>query len=481
MAVATVMGGGPDIVGQTRYHAATGQVVETRQPAAAGTTASPGTTRTTYYTAGAHNPAACTSSAWYGLACKVEPGAQPGVAGLPQLPVETYSYDTFLRPTVVTETVVDAGGTTRTRTTTTTFENAGNGPRQVRSEVTGGLGTAVPATTTAYDPATGLPTTTATATTPAVEIRTLYDEFGRTRSVTDADGATTDTTYNATSGRINTTTWKDPAGAVLGSQTFGYDGGTEHRGLTTALTDTAVSGQLTAGYDADGTLATQTMPNGITATNTIDPTGDVTKVAYAKGSFWFEDRQDSNIHGQWRWHVGPAGWEAHGYDPAGRLAVVWDQRNGQPPCVQRAYTLDPNSNRTALRTWPADGNCPPATTPATTSYSYDTADRLQPTGIAAGLTYDAFGRTTTLPAALAGGTTTSIGYHTTDMIATQTQGGITRSWTLDPAGRLRTAAKTGEATKVNHYDDTGDSPAWIDEGDGTRVSQGPHHLCPFAL
>ncbi len=472
MAETTVMGGGtPDIVRQTRYHATTGQMIETRQPTAAGTSASAGTTKTTYYTAGAHNPATCVSSVWYGLACKVEPGAQPGMAGLAQLPVKTFTYDAFLRPTVQTETVVDAGGTTRTRTTTTTYENAGNGPRPVRSQVTGGLGTIIPATTISYDPATGLPSTMATVTTPAVAIGTLYDDFGRPRSVTDADNATTETTYSPSSGRPQTITWKDPAGAVLGTQTLAYGGGGEHRGLPTAVTDSGLGGGITATYNADARLASQTMPNGITATRTIDPTGDVTKVAYAKsGSFWFDDRQDSNIHGQWRFHFGPSGSEAHGYDPAGRLTGVWDTRNGQP-CVMRTYGFDANSNRTTLQAWPADasGNCPPSTTPTTTSYSYDAADRLQPNGIAAGLAYDAFGRTTTLPASLAGGTQTTIGYYTTDMVASQAQGGVTRSRTLDPAGRLRAAATTSQPTKINHYSGSGDSPAWIDEGDGTRT------------
>jgi RHS repeat-associated protein len=227
---------------------------------------------------------------------------------------------------------------------------------------------------------------------------------------------------------------------------------------------------ITATYDATEALTVQTMPNGITATHTIDPTGDVTKVSYAKGGFWFDDRQDSNIHGQSRWHTGPSGWEAYGYDPAGRLAVVWEQRNGQP-CVQRGYTFDPNSNRTALQAWPANqqGTCPPSTSPTSTSYNYDAADRLQPTGIASGLTYDAFGRITTLPSALAGGTTTTMGYYTTDVIASQTQGSTTRSWTLDPARRLRAGALTGQPTKINHYDGVGDAPAWIDEGDGTRT------------
>ena len=87
-----------------------------------------------------------------------------------------------------------------------------------------------------------------------------------------------------------------------------------------------------------------------------------------------------------------------------------------------------------------------------------------------GLAYDAFGRTTTLPAAAAGGTAASIAYYITGMVAGQTQGSATRSWTLDPAGRLRQAVASGTSTRVNHYAAaTGDSPAWIDEDAGAAT------------
>src|SRR5262249_10317981 len=59
--------------------------------------------------------------------------------------------------------------------------------------------------------------------------------------------------------------------------------------------------------------------------------------------------------------------------------------------------------------------------------------------------------------------------HTTDVVASQTDGAVTKSWTLDPARRPRAVATTGGPTKVNHYGDTSDSPVWIDEGDGTRT------------
>lgn len=287
----------------------------------------------------------------------------------------------------------------------------------------------------------------------------------------DADGATTLTSYTA-EGRVGTVTAKTPTGAVLSTTTFGYNAATEHRGLTTSITDSALSGAISGTYDADGQLVSQAFPTGTTQTLTRDTSGDETRVAYAKGGVeWVSDDQSSSIHGQWRWHTGPAGWELYSYDPAGRLGAVWDQRAGQP-CVQRGYDYDVDSNRTASHAWAADatGNCPPGPPQTDTTHAYDGADRLLPQGVDASLAYDAFGRITTLPASAAGGTTASIAYYLTDMVASQTQGTATRSWTLDPAARLRQAVASGTPTKTNHYDDdSSDSPAWIDENVGAAT------------
>ncbi len=386
------------------------------------------------------------------------------------------TYDWLGRPATVTDTVVDAAGATKTRTTTTEYENSGWSPRPHRRLVSGSVGAAVPATLTSYDLATGLATSMATDTTPAPgpgmagSISSGYDDFGRMVSFTDADSAVTLASYTS-QGRVGTVTTKTPAGAVLGTTTFGYDTGGEHRGLTTSVTDPALSGAITGSYDADGALVRQTFPGGMTQTVTRDPDAETTRLVDAKGGVeWVNDSQSPNIHGQFRWHTGPTGWELYTYDAAGRLGPVWDQRAGQP-CVQRSYDYDVDSNRTAALAWPANasGDCPPGTTPTTTTHAYDAADRLLPQGVDAGLAYDAFGRITALPASAAAGPAASISYYVTDMVASQTQGAVTRSWTLDPGRRLRAMATTGQPTKINHYGDPGDAPAWIDEGDGTST------------
>ena len=63
-----------------------------------------GSTVTSYYTAGAHNPAGCISSAWTGLVCTSGPAAQALTGGQPDLPTTRYSDDYLLRPTVLTPT-----------------------------------------------------------------------------------------------------------------------------------------------------------------------------------------------------------------------------------------------------------------------------------------------------------------------------------------------------------------------------------------
>jgi hypothetical protein len=94
----------------------------------------------------------------------------------------------------------------------------------------------------------------------------------------------------------------------LGTTTYGYNAGTEHRGLTTSMTDSALSGPVTGVYDADGALGTQSFPAGMTQTITRDPAADATRVVWAKGGVeWVNDSQSSSIHGQWRWWSGVAG------------------------------------------------------------------------------------------------------------------------------------------------------------------------------
>lgn len=177
----------------------------------------------------------------------------------------------------------------------------------------------------------------------------------------------------------------------------------------------------------------------------------------------------------------------YSYDRVGRLATVADRTatttgvdvtTDPVGCQVRAYSFDVNGNRTALtRREPAtDGSC--ATTGGTTtSWVYDSADRLT-----SGYTYDAFGRATTIPGAdTPNGSTAgalTLGYYDTEQVASMVQGASTSTYALDMAGRRATSTATPIAgpgapvtTMSRYYSDTGDNPAWTTTStDGGPVS-----------
>jgi RHS repeat-associated protein len=84
-----------------------------------------------------------------------------------------------------------------------------------------------------------------------------------------------------------------------------------------------------------------------------------------------------------------------------------------------------------------------------------------------GITYDNFGRITSLPAADAGGSTLTTSYFSNDMVASQSQGAITNTFQLDAALRQRERTQTGgglEGAEIFHYAGGSDSPAWTQRG-----------------
>jgi RHS repeat-associated protein len=317
-----------------------------------------------------------------------------------------------------------------------------------------------------YDSATGLPTTT---TANSVTLTTGYDNWGRETSQTDADGNTASTSYDI-DGRVSSSS------DGKGSYGYAYDGlSGEHRGLLTSLNvgaGTAPSTFNATSYDGDGKLLAQTYPNGLVATSRYDNAGDATSLTYAMGGTpWLAFAQTRSVYGQVRVDSSPLGGRTLGYDNAGRLTSVADTVGfgGPMQCTTRVYGYDAESNRTSLTSYPdaggsPTGTCSTATSPSGYGFGYDQADRLTN----AGYTYDLFGRTTTDPYP-PGGSSASIGYYVNDMVASETVGSTTRSYTLDPALRIRSFTD-GTTTTVNHYTSaSGDSPAWT--GTGTAWSR----------
>jgi RHS repeat-associated protein len=449
--------GGLHVTDETAYSDA-GLELESQQPKSDGTDA--GTAKTIYYSAGSSSDSACANKAeWHNLPCKTMPAAQPGTAGLPDLPVTSYQYNRFGQPTVTVEQVGSD-----TRTTTITYNSAGRVSKQ-RVEST--VGVPVQETTTTYGLFTGLPSTVST---PSGTITTAYDNAGRVTSYTDADGVTSTTSYDNLNRPVTTNDGK-------GTQTRTYDANT---GLLSQLVDSH-AGTFTASYDADGRIVSKGYPNGMTAETTYDEAGSPVRLKYTKTTncssncTWIDEQVSESVHGQWRTHSWELSSQEYTYDQAGRLTQVQDDVHAPAAvagCTIRAYQFDANSNRTQMTTKApgSGGACQPGASGTQKSYTYDTADRLTGTGV----TYDAFGRMTAIPAQHSGGGALSYTYHVNDQVRTISQDGVSKTYTLDPVGRQRATVATGGTTHTEtlHYSDESDSTSWtrVTDGQGQEVS-----------
>ncbi|MEU1516243.1 DNRLRE domain-containing protein [Streptomyces sp. NPDC005811] len=433
-----------------------GRVTKTTLPKSSGSDA--GATVTTYYSAA--GTGTCNGKPeWADLVCSTGPaGAITGGGSNPtQLPTKTIEYDRWGNTAKTTETANSV-----TRTTTNTYDSAG---RIKTTAVSGGVGTAVPDTTTTYDADSG---DVATVTSNGQTITHTYDQLGREITYNDGAGNTASTQYDAL-GRMVKTTDSAPS-----TTTYTYDTTKDPRGLETSRTD-SVAGTFAATYDANGNLATEALPGGYTLTVAQDETGAETSRVYthdSDGTVVASDTVDHSVQDQAVTDTDSNGQtrsRAYTYDAAGRLTRA-DDTDPSGACTRRDYAFDDNSNRSALATSTGDvGAACTSTGATTTSYSYDSADRLTTSGTV----YDAFGRTTTQ----ASGAT--IGYYTNDLVHQQTSGTSRQTWNLDAAGRL--ASWTTEsnssgswaqtAARTNHYGADGDSPAWTAEDSSGTITR----------
>jgi RHS repeat-associated protein len=437
----------------------TGLPLQIRQPSDA-EAAGAGTTTIVYYARGS-SPGKCEYTLYAGLPCRIFPQSQPGTPNQPPLPARTIeTYNALGQPTKIVE---KADGTTGpARTTYLTYDAAG---RLEERGIEGG-GAAIPWVQTTYDPNTGLPASeefycfegAGCNGWDSEKLTTTYDALGRPTSYEDADGNKSLTTYDSLGRAATVSDGK-------GSQTLRYDSVT---GLLTELEDSA-AGKFTAAYDADGNLVKRVLPNGITATTTFDEEGQSTALSYTKTSYcgasctWLQFGLERSIYGQILSESGTLGTESYGYDKAGRLTSAQETPQGGS-CTSRAYTYDVNSNRKSLTTRsPGIGGACANSGGTTQTYEYDGADRLF---AFSGLKYDSFGRITELPKQFAGGTVLTTSYFANDMVATQSQGGVTNTLQLDASMRQRQRLQAGglEGIEVFHYSGPGDAPSWTERG-----------------
>lgn len=436
-------------------YSSNGQVIESSMPAKPeGGDAH--TTKIIYYGTGpvAEEPFCGGNFGFAGLPCKSKPAAQPGTPGLPTLPVTEYlAYTALGQPTEVRENGESS------RTTIITYDTAG---RETKKEVSGG-GTALSPTQTVYSSSTGMPVEQKFT----CEVKcegfdnqatiTGYDKLDRPVEYVDADGNVSTVTYDVDGRPVSTTDGK-------GTQTMSYD---PTSGLLTKLEDSA-AGSFTAAYNAEGNMTEEGLPNGLVAKTTYNESGEPTNLTYTKVSnctekcTWLEESEEHSIYGQIVSQTNLSSSQQYGYDKAGRLTLVKDTPTGGG-CTTRVYAYDADSNRTSLTTRsPGVGGACAESGGTTQSYTYDSADRLTDEGISS----DSFGRITSLPAKDAGGSTLTTSFYSNEMVATQSQNGLTNSYQLDSAGRPRELKVTGtkELTEVFHYAGGSDLPAWTAKG-----------------
>ncbi len=429
---------------------------------------SPHGTLTIYYTTASNSkyPSCGGHPEWANMPCEALPSAQPETSGIPNLPVSTITYNMYGAPLSTTSTVG-----TSTRTTTTTYDEAG---RALSSGITSTVGKAVPLVTYKYSETTGGLIEQSQNVEGKVEAITVgLNNIGQATAYTDASGNTTKYEYEPTGdGRLKRV--EDGKGA----QAYTYD---ETTGVVKELVDTQGASRLafTASYDIEGNMTSEGYPNGMSANYTLSQTGEATGLAYVKTSncsencTWFSDTVSPSIHGQWLAQQSTLASEGYTYDTAGRLTQTLENV-GTEGCTTRTYAYDQETNRTNLTTRApgAGGTC--ATEGGTSEgHTYDPANRLTDSGVS----YEPFGEIAKLPASDAGGYELQSTYYADGRIHEQQQKGETVGYQLDPTGRAYETIDTGivNSAYVSHYAWAGNSPSWTVEptsGHWTRYVSG---------
>jgi len=442
--------GGPALTETMQYDATSGLMIGHRQPTSPNSDAA-STTRYTYY-----GTAACNSHPeWQWMLCQKKAAVSLG-GPLPALPTSIYQYNRLGQP--VSEVV-------GSRSKTITYDTAG---RPTDTAFTG-VGTVVPTSTTTYDSATGREATKVAVVNGSTRtIEHHYDSAGQLNQYVDGTGQSSTTTYDLLGRPLVINDGK-------GTQTNTYDTVT---GRLKQIVDSQ-AGTITATYDADGRVATKTLPNGLRATYQYDEAGNAVDLAWVKTTgcssacTWLHFGATRSIFDQQRTMDGTTSQQTDIYDGAGRLIEVRDTPSGQG-CTVRKYLYDADSNRTRLSTYApgTGGACDATSTPTQVNHTYDAADRLNDTGY----TYDTQGRITTIPGS-GGADGLASTFFIDDLTRSQTQAGTTNSYDLDPSRRsmLRSTTTTSATTtETSHYNDDTDNPSWTatDTGHWSRSVSG---------
>jgi YD repeat-containing protein len=416
-------------------------------------------TKTIYYSAAANGeyPACGGHPEWSNMPCETLPAAQPNTPGIPNLPVTNVSYTMWSVPETITETF---GSVTRTKKET--FDAAG---RALTSEVSSSADTPLSKVTNEYNPQTGaLEKQSTTSEGKTRTITSVENKLGQLEKYTDADGVTSTYAYDV-DGRVQEVNYGTVDGATA-SQIYSYDSMT---GALTNLYDTA-AGTFTAKYDGEGKMTSEAYPNGMTANYTRNQAGEGTGIEYVKTTHctsncvWFNETMTPSIHGEALKQTSTLAEQAIQTDAAGRVTQVQETPAGKG-CTTSQYAYDEEGDRTSLTTREpgSKGECT-SEGGKQEAHVYDAADRLND----AGVSYDALGNITALPAADAGGHELKSSYYVDNQVASQEQEQEGKakaiSFSYDPAGRIRETIATGQSAAVSHFAGPGEALSWTSEG-----------------
>jgi YD repeat-containing protein len=362
------------------------------------------------------------------------------------------------------ETITEVLGSV-TRTKVETYDAAG---RLQSSQVTSSSAEdkPVPKVTYAYSQSTGAQTKQTSEGGGTIEA--FYNTLGQMTEYKDGSGNVARYSYEEPDGLLTELT--DSSGSGQGKATYqrySYDPTTK---ALVKLEDSA-AGTFTATYDAEGNLLSEVYPNAMCANYAYNAMGEATELQYVKtGScaeanpkVWYTDSLVSSIHGETMEEHSTLAAASYGYDSLGRLMQTQETPTGKG-CTTRVYAYNEESARTSLSTHEAQAGEPCTSQGASTElHAYDEADRLTDSGIS----YDALGNATKLPASDAGGHELTSSFYASNQVQSQTQNGTTLQYTYDAEGRAtKTASEVGlvKKTTISHYDAPGTTPAWTCEG-----------------
>ncbi len=413
--------------------------------------------KTIYYGAGTNGeyPSCGGHPEWAGLICETLPAKQAELMGLPKLPVRTFTYNMYNEPETITETF---GSTTRTKKET--YDAAG---RKSASEVTATTGVSLPKVNFAYSSTLGA-LEKETTEGEGKSLSTEYNRLGQQIKYTDADGNVAKYKYAGPENDSLLEEVSDSSASGTSKQTYEYDPTTK---LRTKLIDSA-AGSFAASYDAEGRLTSVSYPYAMCSNYVYNSAGEATSVQYTKSSncsesepaLWYSDTRVPAIRGEMLSQTSTLASESYVYDSLGRLTETQETPTGEG-CTVRAYAFDEQSNRaSSVSRTPGTGGVCQSEGGTIEAHNYDEGGRLADGSMA----YDGLGNVTKLPAADAEGKELTSSFYVDNAVATQTQGGVTNEYKLDPEGRTRETT-TGSVKTISHYDGLGEAVAWTESAE----------------